>query len=388
MKKNKLILMCLIVFVSFVTPCFGQAQKDQKQGKAEVIFLSPQEDLMWVGKQQISLALKNIDPGDVQLVEIYLDGRLLREFSTSPYRLTHGFGANGQNRVLRAVVRGEGNRVLAQGLLNSFKVDDAHSVEVNRIVVPVVVKDKKGNYVRGLKREDFQLSVDGKPREISFFSTRGTAQFNLAQVIDISSSMRFKIRDVIGAARDFMERLMTPGDKGTFVFFNHVVFGSHGLTGDMKELNERLSLQSPAVGETALFDAAAEALNLMSKARGWNIIVIFSDGQDNSSYIDPYSLVEKVKTSSVVIYAIDNDMSRSEDVLKEICELSGGMTFPLDSIKKTRRVYEKIREDIRAQYILYFDAPSSGGRNRFHGLTVTVKSKKYDIRTIKGYSDR
>lgn len=384
MKEKKLILVCIIVFVSFVTPCFGQAQT---QGKAEVIFLSPQKDLVWVGIRQITLALKNIEPGEVQLIELYLDGRLLQEFRTPPYTLTHEFGTGGQNRVLRAVVRGERNKLLAQGILKSFQVDDEQTVEVNRMLVPVVVKDRKGNYVRGLKKEDFQLSVDGKPRDISFFSTRGTAQFNMAQVIDISTSMRFKIHDVLGAAKDFMEKLMTPGDKGTFIFFNHIVFDFDGFTGDMKELNERLALQAPAAGETALYDAVAQTLNLMSKTRGWKIIVVFSDGQDNSSYIDPYSLIEKVKKSSVVVYAIDNDMNRSENVLAEICELSGGMTFPLDSVKKTRRLYEKIRKDIHAQYILYFDAPSSGDRNRFHPLTVTVKNKTYDIRTIKGYSN-
>jgi len=341
-----------------------------------------------VGNRQIILAVKNIEPGEIRVVELFLDGRLLQEIRTPPYTLTYEFGTRGQNRVLRAVVRGEGNKLLAQGILRSFQVDDTQVVEVKRMVLPVVVKDRKGNYVRGLRKGDFQLSVDGKPREISFFSTRGTTQFNLAQVIDISTSMRFKLNDVLGAARDFMETLMTPGDKGTFVFFNHIVFDSDGFTGDMKELNERLALLAPAAGETALYDAAARTLNMMSNTRGWNIIVIFSDGQDNSSYIDPYSLIEKVRKSSVVVYAIDNDVNRSEDVLAEICEISGGMTFPLDSVKKTRRVYERIREDIHAQYILYFDAPSSGGGHRFHPLEVTVKGKKYDIRTIKGYSDQ
>jgi len=384
MKKNKVILVCIIGFVTFVTPCFGQSQKKER---AEVVFLSPQEDLMWVGDRQITMTVKNIEPGDVRLVELFLDGRLLKEFRAPPYTLTHHFGTRGQNRVLRAAARGEGNKLLARGILRSFQVDDEQTVEVKRVVVPVVVKDRKGNYVRGLKKEDFLLSVDGKPGEISFFSTRGTAQFNMVQVIDISTSMRFKIHDVLDAAKDFMETLMTPGDKGNFVFFNHIVFDFPGFTGDMKELNERLELQSPAAGETALYDAVAQTLNLMSKTRGWNIIVIFSDGKDNSSYIDPYSLIEKVRKSSVVVYAIDNYVNRSENVLAEICKISGGMTFPLDSVKKTRRVYEKIRADIHAQYILYFDASSFGGRFRFHPLTVTVKNKDYDIRTIKGYSD-
>ena len=286
------------------------------------------------------------------------------------------------------VVRGEGFKVLAQGERRSFQVDDAHKIEVNQVVVPVVVKDKEGNYVRGLKKEDFLLLADDKPREISYFNTSGTAQFNIALVIDLSGSMRYKIHAVLRAARNFLEKLMTKNDRGTFVFFNHIVFDHLGFTSDLNELKERLDLKSPAEGETALYDAIAYTLNLTNKSPGWNIIVVFSDGQDNSSYIDRYSLIKKVKKSAVVIYAIDNSLDESVDLLGEICSISGGMTFPLDSVKKTKKVYDKIREDIKAQYVLYFDAKTTGSRktgHRFHPLTVKVKNHNYEIRTLKGY---
>ena len=99
-------------------------------------------------------------------------------------------------------------------------------------------------------------------------------------------------------------------------------------------------------------------------------------------------MVKKVKESPIVIYAIDNKQGGSNDVLREICSLSGGMLFPLTSVKKTRRVYEKIREEIKAQYVLYFN-PAKGGNpktfKRFHSLTVQVKNRQYNIRTLKGY---
>ena len=81
----------------------------------------------------------------------------------------------------------------------------AAAVVVVAVVVPVVVKDKEGNYVRGLKKEDFLLLADDKPREISYFNTCGTAQFNIALVIDLSGSMRYKIHAVLRAARNFLE---------------------------------------------------------------------------------------------------------------------------------------------------------------------------------------
>jgi hypothetical protein len=65
------------------------------------------------------------------------------------------------------------------------------------------------------------------------------------------------------------------------------------------------------------------------------------------------------------------------------------MLFPLANINKTKKVYEEIREEIKAQYVLYFNPGASGlARSflRFHPLIVKVKGHDdYDIRTIKGY---
>ncbi|MCP5051103.1 MAG: hypothetical protein GY940_28320, partial [bacterium] len=110
----------------------------------------------------------------------------------------------------------------------------------------------------------------------------------------------------------------------------------------------------------------------------------FSDGQDTASYIDLNSLLEKVKGSAVVIYGIDNGSGRGVRTLEKICEESGGWTFPLLNITKTSKVYERIREDINARYILFF-SPKRRSGGRFHSLRVKVKNKKYIIRTLKGY---
>jgi len=346
MRRKKFILpvIFILLFTLTFTSAFTLAAANgQKPG---VVFLSPKKNQLWTGKRKIKIELKNIEPGSVRVLELYLDGRLLKEFSAPPYVLTHQFGLQGQNRTLRVVVRGETFNILASAQRKSFRVDDSHSVEVKQVLVPVVVKDRKGNYVRGLKKEDFLLLSDNRPMEISYLSTRGTERFNMVQVIDISYSMQDKIHDVLQASENFMKQLMTGKDKGTFVFFNQRVFDHTGFTSDLQELVERLNLRSPVMGGTAIYDAIAYTLNLMNKTPGWNIIVIFSDGMDNCSYIDRFSLVKKVKKSPIVIYAIDNKLGGSNDVLREICSLSGGMLFPLTSVKKTRRVYEKIREEI------------------------------------------
>jgi VWFA-related protein len=366
-----------------VFPAAPQGQTETKE-KPGVVITVPKSGKMWAGELEIRIRLKHIETKDIRQVEYYLDGRLIKEIETPPFHFVHSFGMRGHNRVLKVLVRGHNKKVMARTQLKSFQADDQQDVEVRRVMVPVVVKDKKGNYVRGLKQKDFILLSDDKPVKIAYFDAAGTTRFNMIQVVDISYSMRDKIHDVLEAATDFLKQLLTAKDRGAFVFFNHIVFDQTELTDDPKALVEDLFLKSPAAGGTAIFDALAYTLDLMSKTPGWNIVVIFSDGEDNSSYIDRPSLIQKVKKSAAVIYAIDNGISYGGKVLEQICDHSGGKTFPLDSVKKTQQIYERIREDIKARYILYFN-PKGSSRNRFHSLTVKVKGKKYEIRTPKGY---
>lgn len=378
----------LLIFISVFLPHLPGASD-----KPGVVFYSPKSGETWVGDLEIRFHLRNIDPQSVRGVELYLDGQLIKTFDSPPYRYTFAFGAHGEYRELRVLVKGEKFGTLASASLHSLSVDATHEVEVTQVVVPVVVNDYNGNYIRGLKQEDFQLLVDGKPQEISYVRSSGATDFNMAVLVDISASMRFKIRDVLEAAGDFLKNLMGPNDRGVFVFFNEEVFDPTGLTGDKKELEEGLKMEAPPMGDTALYDAVAYTLNLMGSRKGWNIMVIFSDGEDNSSYIDPMSLVQKVKKSNTVIYAIKNipgdDGHRYYSIfLQNICQYSGGMTFNLLDVKTTRQVYDRIREDIKAQYLLHF-APSQKGkpgiRKRFHSITVQIKNKDYTIRTLKGF---
>ncbi len=390
--KTRIFFLVVVVFSVFFISSTGTVGGEEKD-EPSVVFRSPKAGDVWTGKRKIEFELKHVPAGTLVKVEIYLDGRFVTVLNKGPYTYTHDFGSAARHRTLKVLVKDNKARTIASGTLGSMDVDDSHEVEVRQMVVPVVVKDKSGNYIRGLNKADFRLKADGVEQEISYVKRSGTMQFNMVLVIDISGSMQFKLRKVIEAGRDFLKKLMAPSDRGAVVYFNEDVFEPSGLTDDPDELLESLSLESRAVGETALYDAAAYTLELLSGVSGWNMMVIFSDGGDNSSYIDPMSLVQKVKKSNTVIYAIRNIAGRDEDpyylsFMENICSISGGMTFRLSDIAGTQKVYDRIREDIRSQYLLHFSpAKLKRGRrgNRFHTLEVSVKGKSYQVRTLKGF---
>jgi len=256
-------------------------------------------------------------------------------------------------------------------------------------VVPVVVTDRRGNYVANLKKDDFIILEDGVPQDVSYFSKSGKSTFHLALLIDISASMKDKIMKVKDVAKQFLKQLLSKDDRAIIVFFNHEVFEDSDFTNEITELDSALSIAFP-FGATALYDAVAYCVKLMRSVIGHCIIILFSDGEDNSSAIDPYTLITIVERSNSVIYSIGKKMHMQgydeyQELLRKISLSSGGMTFFPDDVRDVQKIYNRIRQDIRAQFLLRFSPKDKTKRNRFRKLTVKVKNKRYKIRTMKGY---
>lgn len=381
MKKLKRILM-LFVLCLFLTPL---AQADQ----TEIKFISPQNNGVWVGKQQIKISVTGVDLETVRSLQLFLDGKLLKEFKNPPYTLLHDFGPKPKFWKLKVVLLDVNQNIMSKEIRSEF-FDDTQEVNIVQIVVPVAVIDQKGNYVTGLKKEDFVLLEDGIPQKIDYFNKSGRTKFNLVLLVDISSSMKNKIGKVKEAARLFLEELLTKEDRAIIVFFNHDVFEDTDFTNDIDELFNSISVAFP-FGATALYDAIAYCIKLLKSVTGRNIIILFSDGEDNSSYIDPYTLIKNAEKSNSVIYSIGKKLDNYEDnqyqdLLNKISTSSGGMTFFFEKVEDIEYVYRKIRQDIRAKYIIQFSPKDDKARKRFRKISIKLKDRKrYTIRTIKGY---
>jgi len=355
-----------------------------------VWFASPQSDDIWIGKRKIEIKFRDIDPKKIRSVEIYLDGKFLKDFSAPPYVMDYDFGQIPKNRTLKLLVKDIHKIVILESEMNSYQFDDARMVDVAQVVVPVVVTDQNGYYIKDLNMDDFIITEEGVDKEITYFDKKGKTKFNLVLLMDISSSMKDKIGDVKDAAKIFLEALITKKDKAIIVMFNHEVFEDTDFTNNIDELINSLSIAFP-FGATALYDAVAYCTKLLKGIPGRNIIILFSDGEDNSSYIDPFTLIKRVERSNSVIYSIGKRTSfyddiRYQDILKNISVSSGGITFLFDDISDIPTIYREIRRDIKAKYILQFKPQKKGKLKRFRKISVSVKGKKrYKIRTIKGY---
>jgi len=375
----------LLILLAVLAVTLGRASA---QDKPVVTIASPGNDEIWFGKLPIRINVQNLAPDSLHSLEIYLDGRLIREFKQPPYAFQQDFGQVPRNSILRALLR-VNNQVAASAEIRSLAIDDAQEVDVTQILVPVVVTDSQGNYIADLKKDDFILLEDGKTQQINNFSKSGKNQFHLALLMDISSSMKDKIGEVKEAAKQFLQKLLTKNDKAIVVFFNHEVFEDTEFSNDLNELSNSIATAFP-FGATALYDSVGYCLKLFKGMSGLNIIIILSDGEDNSSYLDPYTLIKKAERSNTVIYAIGKRYASFNDeyqsILKNLSTSSGGMLFFVEDSSEIQKVYETIRRDIKAEYVLEFSPNKSGRGKRYRQITVKLKGmKKYIVRTIKGF---
>lgn len=353
----------------------------------KIIITTPKNDQIWVDTQAIKAEVIGFKPDEISRVEFYINGKLMKEFKKPPYLMTYDFGSKMRFQQIKVVARSIDGQVV-ESAIHSLYVDDYQEVRVTQIMIPVVVFDRRGQYIKDLKKEDFILEVDKQPQPVSYFSKSGKSNFHLILLIDISSSMKDKIGDVKEVAKQFLKNLLTKNDKAKVVFFNHEVSEDTDFTSDMTMLMNSISMAFP-FGATALYDAILYCYRILKPIQGHKIIILFSDGEDNHSHIDPYTILKRTEKSNITVYTIGNKLTvkdnQYEALLEKIATSSGGLMFLLDNIRQIREVYSKIRTDIRSQYMLYFSLKNIRKVQRFHTLKVRIKgNRSYRIRTLKG----
>ena len=235
---------------------------------------------------------------------------------------------------------------------------------------------------------------DGVLQPIKYFSQEDVP-VTVGLVIDNSGSMKPKLRDVVSAALVFA-RSSNPQDQMFVVNFNERV--SFGLPENVPFTDQVASLEVAlstvkANGETALYDAVAVALEHLNKGdRDKKVLIIISDGGDNSSKHKLPEIMALAGTSNVIIYTIgiydEQDADRDPGVLKRLAKDTGGEAFLPPSLKDLAPVCERIAHDIRNQYTIAY-APTNRNRDGNYRV-IQVKANapgrgRLLVRTRTGY---
>jgi Ca-activated chloride channel homolog len=267
-------------------------------------------------------------------------------------------------------------------------------VDVNLVVLHATVRDRKGGFVSGLKKDDFRVFENGVRQEIQVFQFEDVP-VAVGLVVDNSGSMQRKRQDVTAAAVAFA-RSSNPKDQMFVVNFNEQV--SLGLpdtelfSASTPELLEALN-GVPAMGRTALYDAVEEGLEHVEKSTiNKKVLIVVSDGGDNASRHTLAQVLDTAARSDVIIYTIglfdEYDEDRNPGVLKKIARATGGEAFMPRETSQVVPICLRIAEDIRNQYTIGYVSTNQKLDNTYRRIAVTARGphgEKLMVRTRAGY---
>ncbi len=267
------------------------------------------------------------------------------------------------------------------------------------VLLPVQVFDKKGQFVDGLSKKDFQVRVEGVAVDVDTFDRDDNAPVSFAFLVDTSGSMR--LADKLAHAKDAVRAIVArrrPGDDfALFAFAEDEVRQLADFAVDPSRLLRELSALE-ASGRTALFDAVAATPSRMLAGRnGKRAILLFTDGVDNASRLTPVEMAEILQQISIPVYAIGmknaafdrlSDEERRDlalENLKILASSSGGEMFLAGGEDDLRPMAQKIDSELRKQYLLGF-APSGRGDPKYRIIMVSVaRPGRWVIRARRGY---
>jgi Ca-activated chloride channel homolog len=239
----------------------------------------------------------------------------------------------------------------------------------------VSVNDKLGRFVAGLTKEDFEIFDDKIKQDIVFFSD-DDAPISLGLVYDVSGSMgNFSSRSLT-MLRHFFENSHREDEFYVYAFNNRVQLVQDFTSLPEAVLNRVTFIK--AKGSTALFDATYAAVEKVREGRHHKkVILIFSDGEENSSRYSGRELQNLLRENDVQIYAIGmSEISNGAGTLKFLAEPTGGQAlFPYD-YASAEVVYTRLALMLRRQYVIGFYPSNVTSGTAWHKLNVQIKAPK------------
>src|ERR1019366_6001232 len=171
------------------------------------------------------------------------------------------------------------------------------------VVVHASVLDQKGKLVTNLQEPAFKVLENGVEQPIKIFR-REDIPVSLGIIIDNSGSMRDKKSRVAAAALNLV-RASNPQDEVFIVNFNDDAYLDQPFTSKIKKMEEALD-RMETKGVTAMRDAISMSMDyLKEKAKkDKKVLVVVTDGNDNTSNINLEDLMRKAQQSDVLIYSI------------------------------------------------------------------------------------
>lgn len=306
--------------------------------------------------------------------------------------------------------------------------DPTHlSVRVLLVELDIAVTDAKGNYVRGLKPEDFIVTEDTITEKLATFeegneakrlvlqrsageapppgTASGTMSSSLPSILqgdaqqnggsnvfilfDTSNYMYRGFVFAQDAIADFIRSLEGVNKLALYSYsrdLSRIAPLSHDRADVLRNVH-----QTVAGDNAALYNALLLTVKDAAPLSGRKAIVVFSNGPDNASLVPPEDIAELAQSTGTIIYMISTREAQSEPISSAVFErmtkATGGKVYFARDWKDEKDAFASIRDDLAHLYTLSY-YPQLNQNKGWRKITVKMAGKdmqKYRIRVREGY---
>jgi len=257
-----------------------------------------------------------------------------------------------------------------------------------------------GKSVMDLTAADVAVRDDSKsPEKVLGFRNESQLPLRLGLVIDTSNSVADRFSFEQGAAAKFLETVVADsGDLGFVLGVNNSVLLAQDFTSDRTQLSRAVSQLAPG-GGTALWDAVAFAADKLAahteSQPTARVLVVISDGEDNSSSVSLKQAIATALRGEVVVYTVStrelSDESSSsllgDHALRTLSELTGGAAFVPGSLRHLNGGLADVQQVIRGRYLVTYKPASFQRDGRYRTIEVTAQKGGHQFKVFarKGY---
>jgi Ca-activated chloride channel family protein len=285
-------------------------------------------------------------------------------------------------------------------------------VDVNLVNVAFTVRDNMGALVNDLTKDDFEVFEDAVPQTIAFFARSADVPLTLGLVVDFSGSQEHFLKQHHKDLQIFLSEVLGPRDRAFLVCFGNYL----RLVSDFSPAGDSLvdALQRyeqgrrnfPELGPsedrelgTAFYDAifysVTEKLARAESER--RAVLVFSDGEDNSSSHNMMEAIEAAQAADVMVFALryteygkKGETARNRygtSVMLRVASETGGAHYDAGRTDLPT-TFRQIGEELRSSYELAYHTSNPTKDGTFRKVAVRAKRAGLTVRSKTGYFAR
>lgn len=248
-------------------------------------------------------------------------------------------------------------------------------VDVPLVNLPISVVTGNGQFIPGLKEDNFKVLEDGIPQKIDTFAQQGDKPITAVLLIEFASNNYYFMMDALNAAYSFTGQMK----KEDWIAVESYDMKTHLLVDFTQDKNQVMGalgqLRIPGFSETNLFDALYDTIDRLEGIEGQKYIVLICDGIDTFSKLNYDKVLKKIQGSkNITIFCVGTgqafrlyaesrggmgpiqnlDFLQADNQLNTFAKMTGGRAYFPRFTAEFPEDFADIASDIRNQYVISY----------------------------------